>query len=327
MNWVDGHLDLAYLAATGRDMTVRTRPADPGAVSLPDLREAGIDLVFATIFTEAGPEHAGEPYGYLDSNDLDAAERAGRLQLEWYEQMEEAGELSIVRRSTDLEVEGSSPKVVILMEGADPIRNPDRVSWWHSRGVRLVGLSWSYGSRYSGGNAKPGGLTSAGRELVAALDEHGMAHDVSHLSDESFEDLLETAKGRVMASHSNARSLLGGGIRHLSDAHLAKLLVRDAIVGLNLFGPFLTATAGARATINDCMEHLEHVSRIIGRNRVALGSDMDGGFGRDRLPIGIGSPQDVEKLVDELDLRGWSESEIEGFATENWLRFLRSVLA
>ncbi|MHC5008409.1 MAG: membrane dipeptidase, partial [Planctomycetota bacterium] len=189
MRWIDGHLDLAYLALCGRDLSVACPDPAAGCVSLPALREAGVGLVLATIFTEPGVTDPSELYGYGSSDDLDDAERAGRRQLDVYERLEAQGEIGIVRSRGDLGEPSIVPKpqAVLLMEGADPIRSPDDAKRWSDRGVRVVGLSWAAGTRYAGGNGNPGPLTPAGIELVSALDDLGIVHDVSHLSDEGIE--------------------------------------------------------------------------------------------------------------------------------------------
>ena len=63
------------------------------------------------------------------------------------------------------------------------------------------------------------------------------------------------------------------------------------------------------------------------RRGVALGSDMDGGFGPDGLPEGIDRPERLETLLDALRAAGWSDADIEGFARGNWRRLLEEVLA
>ena len=146
--WLDAHLDLAYLAGEGRDFhhSVAELGID-GAVTWPDLAAARIQTLFATIFTDRdGP--AGEPAAY-PADDPDAAERAGRRQLSWYEAEEAAGRVTIVRDLADLDAE-IVPRLVLLMECADPIKTPDDVAWWVDRGLRVVGLSWARGSRYAG---------------------------------------------------------------------------------------------------------------------------------------------------------------------------------
>ena len=337
MKWVDGHIDLAYLAVNGRDL--REDVADPqtGCVSLPALRTAGIDIAFGTIFTEPGDASSTQPHLY-DRNDSSSAERAGLLQLEQYETWEREGEISIVRTRDDLDRAAPLPKIVILMEGADPIRSPDHARMWFERGLRIVGLTWATGTRYAGGNSSApapgnGPLTGSGIEMVAALDELGFIHDVSHLSDAAFDGVMRHARPEapVIASHSNCRALVEDKQRHLRDDQIKVIADRGGIIGLNLYSNFLFPrpgpgrAGGRRATIADCVAHLEHVARIAeGRHCVALGSDMDGGFGPDHLPVGLDHPSKFSALLDALRESNWSEEDIEGFAHENWIRFLRT---
>ncbi|MFO0874857.1 MAG: membrane dipeptidase [Phycisphaerales bacterium] len=340
--WIaDGHLDLAYLALSGRDLTAPRADDDRGCVTLPALARGGVRLAFATIFTELGGDPATNPVAYRESADAAAAEAAGLRQLECYEALERAGHLRIVRSDEDLPASmattiGASPvpgeaareadalRIVILMEGADPIRDAGCAARWVARGVRAVGLSWALGSRFAGGNGAPGPLTGAGRELVAALDELGVVHDASHLSDEGFDELLALARGRIMASHSNCRALAGESQRHLADDQIRAIGARGGVVGLNLFGKFLVT--GRRATIDDCVAHVERAASIMGHRRgVALGSDMDGGFGPSDLPAGLDAPERLPALVDALQARGWSDAECAGFAHGNWLRFMQGA--
>ena len=337
VKWVDGHLDLAYLAVNGRDLRADVADPQTGCVSLPALRTAGIEIALGTIFTEPGDASSTQPHMY-DRNDPSSAERAGLLQLEQYEQWERENDISIVRTRDDLNRDAPLPKIVILMEGADPIRLPDHARMWFERGLRIVGLTWATGTRYAGGNSSApapgsGPLTGLGIEMVAALDELGIIHDVSHLSDAAFDGLLRHARPEapILASHSNCRALVEGKQRHLRDDQIKVIADRGGIIGLNLYSNFLFPRpgpgrpGGRRATIADCVAHLEHISRIAGnRSHVALGSDMDGGFGPEHLPVGLDHPRKLATLIDALREANWTEDEIEGFAHENWIRFLRT---
>ena len=60
---------------------------------------------------------------------------------------------------------------------------------------------------------------------------------------------------------------------------------------------------------------------------VALGTDMDGGFGPGDLPVGLDHPRKLDALAEALRDAGWSDGEVEGFAYGNWLRLLSRVLA
>ena len=319
--WIDGHLDLAWVGLNGRDFD--HAPPETGVLSWPSLVESNISIAFGTIFTEMnGP--ADDPASY-PRGDRKAAARAGRAQLSWYESMEQAGRIRLARSTSDLDRASTMPTILLLMECADPITDAQDLEWWVDRGLRLVGLSWGRGSRHAGGNAVPGGLTAEGRDLVKALDASGVGHDVSHLSREAFDDLMVSATGPICATHSNAAAITGDDPRFLTDDQYAALAERDGVVGLNLFGRQLTRDR--EATIEDCLDHLEHAAGILGRHRVALGSDADGGFEASGLPIGLQRMQNLPRLCTGLADRGWSEVEIEGFRRGNWRRWLERIPA
>lgn len=305
--WADAHLDLAYLAVNGRDMRATVAPDAPHALSLRALAEGGVRVALGTIFTELGGDPAKDRAAYRSSDDIEGAHRAGALQLEWYEAMERAGEIDIVRTRADLAraLRGETGRIgiVILMECADPIRSPDEVAWWHARGLRVVGMSWGHGSRYSGGNARAGGITPLGRRFVEALDAHRILHDASHLSRAAFDELLALTSRSVIASHSNAQALLRQSERHVTDAQIAAIAARGGWVGLNLFGKFLAHER--RATLDDCVAHTMHVARIAGFDKVGLGSDLDGGFDRADLPVEVQSPAHYARLLDGLEHAGF----------------------
>ena len=327
--WADGHLDLAYLAVNGRDMRAPVPDDAPHSVTIAAMREGGVRVALGTIFTELGGDPAKDRAAYLDSNDVEGAHRAGLLQLEWYEAMERAGDIAIIRTRRDLARAAAAdgpPGIVILMECADPIRSPDEVAWWHARGLRVVGMSWGHGSRYSGGNARAGGLTDVGRRFVEALDACGILHDASHLSRAAFDDLLSTTDARVIASHSNAQALLEHSERHITDAQIVAIRERDGWIGLNLYGRFLAKDRPA--TIADGVAHTMHVARLAGADRVGLGSDLDGGFGREAYPVEIRSTRHYPKLLAALDAAGFTAlgGTHEGFAHANLMRVLEASL-
>jgi len=331
MTWFDGHLDLAYVGVRGRDLTRSCAdPANissqPGCITVPDLRAGGVTHALATIYIDIG--EPGSPWGYASSDDVDGAERAALRQIDLYESLERAGHIRIVRTKRDLDDAGAAGqplRIILLMEGADPIRTPTHASQWFDRGVRAVGLTWAKGSRYAGGNATGGPLTREGRALVAALDELGIVHDVSHLADEACDQLLAAARGPVVASHSNSRSLLWPDQRHITDDVIREIARRGGVIGLNLYGRFLAR--GRRATLDDAIAHVEHIASIVGhRGACALGSDADGGFTPAHLPERLDHPSKWHALADALAARGWMPPEVAAFQRDNWLRVLRAAL-
>lgn len=360
MLWFDAHLDLAYLAVSGRDLRSELNPEagphPPAAVTLPSLAAGGVRMAMATIFTE--PDGTG-PEGYAPG-DAERAARVGRAQLEVYLDWRERGLVMIdlpgalrvapgtgqmrggmgvaelvpppvaQRLAAAERVSGARGRnplhIGILIENADPIRSPDELGWWKERGVIAIGLAWAKSSRYAGGNSTQEGVSGQGRELVAEMDRLGIVHDFSHLSDRAFGDLCAATDKRIVASHSNCRSLLGNpeNQRHLTDEQIREIRRRGGIIGLNLYSRFLNAmlAESGRASLADAVAHIDRVCDLCGdRLHVGLGSDMDGGFSAARLPRGIDRPADLALLAEALRERGWSETEVDDFAFGNWARF------
>jgi membrane dipeptidase len=356
--WFDAHLDLATLAVLGREMTAPSLascggPWQPAAATLTSLAEGQVGAYLGTIFTERGGTDA---VGYAMGDDGTAAHAAGLAQLRVYQRWAAMGLLNFGGIGyTVLDGAHSDPAVLaftaqgaladapparcaILMECADPIREPGELSWWVDRGVVVIGLAWARGSRYAGGNMKldgasQGGLTTRGRELVRLMDDAGIVHDQAHLSDAATWELFEATDRLVIATHCNCRAIAdpsGANERHLTDDTIREIGRRGGVIGLNLFSRFLIADsakqfeqAKRRATIDEAVAHVEHVCDLLGhRASVGLGSDLDGGLTADDLPEGINAPKDYELLAEGLRDRGWSDEDVGAFMWGNWQRVL-----
>ncbi len=321
--WVDGHIDLASMAIRGRDVLSKCSHPQEACISIPDLLDSPIRTFFGTIYTT----FTNGEFGFDSSDDREGAYQAGLEQLAVYDQLVNDHHLN--KQSHGLSV-GSELSMLLVMEGADPIRNVDEVSWWRAQGLRAVGLTWSDGTRYAGGNRSFGPITAEGIELVSALDASGIVHDVSHLSDEGVEQLFDLAKGPIIASHSNSRLLLNtDSQRNLRDDHAKELLDRGGVIGLNLCTQFLAEPFDREthtATIEDCVTHVLHFCALAGNNnQVALGSDFDGGFSPKYLPIGVKHPTALNELANALQEAGFSKEELHSFAHGAWERVFNSV--
>ncbi|HGY09772.1 MAG TPA: peptidase M19 [Oceanithermus profundus] len=331
---VDAHLDLAHnVLDIGLDLTLsleelrRRHPeGDVPTVTLPALHEAGAALVFATLF--ASPYHpVHNPEGYRTPDEAHA--RAWR-QLELYRRWHEEGRVRLVTNRAELEghlmawESDGVPGLLILMEGADPIRTPSELTFWTDAGVRIVGPAWG-GTRYAGGSwGDTGGLSELGRELMAAMQEEPrVALDASHLSERSFWEALERYDGPLLASHANARRFVDHE-RHLSDAMIRALGERGGVIGTVFYNAFLVEgwrRGDARPGLEAVVRHMAHVAELIGWEHVGIGSDFDGGFGARETPAPLGRPADLRLLRDELAADTYT-----GVIGENWLGWLRAWL-
>lgn len=344
---VDAHLDLAYNALRGRDVLhpALEQTADEEGiptVGIPDLRAGNVGLVCATVFCE--PSIDGKP-GYRTP---DEARAAGLAQLAWYRRLEEAGVFRFLRSGEDARrIEDRGSKIedgdtqpsqsstfrplssILLLEGADPLRTPAEVAEWFDAGLRIVGLAWKR-TRYAGGTGAPGPLTPEGVQLVRELDRFGVVHDASHLAEESFWQLLDLSPGAVMASHSNCRAIVPTD-RQLSDEMIRALVRRGGVIGINFFDKFLVPPAEyktRRATLADVVRHVRHLCDLAGDARhVGIGTDMDGGLGREQIPREITTSADLPRVAEALAGAGFSDADVQNVMAGNWLRFFREHLA
>lgn len=327
---VDAHLDLAYNALRGRDVlktALEQQPDGQGIpiVGLPDLRAGRVGLICGTLFVAPATV---DPDGY--GIPAEAHEQA-LAQLRWYQRQETARQLRLVRRAVHLPTDadpGTTLHCIILMEGADPIQSPEQVTWWHGQGVRIVGLAWQQ-TRYAGGTGAPGGLTPQGREVVRQLNAVGMIHDVSHLAEQAFWQLLEMTDRPVIASHSNCRSLIPTD-RQLSDEMIRAIIARGGVIGINFYDRFLIPAyvrESRRATLADVMDHIKHICDIAGSaDHVAIGTDFDGGLGREQIPHEITTAADLSRVEQAAAVAGFSPRDIRKIMSANWLNFFRRHL-
>ena len=324
----DAHLDLAMNACRGRDVLrpAAQQPADEdeiATVGLPDLRAGGVKHVCAVIF--CCPHFGDREKGYKTAEEAYAM---ARVQLAIYQQWHAAGEIRI----NGLAGDDSAIDALLLMEGADAIRTPADLAFFAAAGVRVVGLAW-HRTRYAGGTGEPGPITPAGRELVAEIDRLGLIHDASHLAEESFWNLADLAARPIIATHSNCRAIVGDDSRerHLTDAMIRRIVDGGGMIGINFYDKFLLPSSeygSRRATLDDVIGHINHVCNIAGdAEHVAIGTDMDGGLGRDQIPREIVTSADLPKLYDALRAAGFDEPATRGIMGENWFNFFERAIA
>ncbi|EYB67692.1 peptidase M19 [Deinococcus phoenicis] len=321
---VDGHLDLAWNAVRGRDLTLgleALRSRDPvtdetATVTFGELKAAGTRVCFGTLF--ALPRTADSPQGYTDQA---GARMQALTQLDQYRRWEGAGHVRLLRSGAEVTAHlaaGEGPLgVVLLMEGADPLRDPGDLPFWVGAGVRVIGPAWGR-TRYAGGTEAPGPLTDAGRELVTAMRDLNVTLDASHLDDASFWEAAELG-ARMIATHANSRALVPGN-RHLSGEMARAVAATGGIVGLVFLSTFIRAgwdRTQPRAGLEDLAAHARQYAGQVGWAHLGLGTDLDGGFGREKAPAGVERYRDVPRFLDLLP-----EDHRAGVAGGNWRRWL-----
>lgn len=352
---IDGHLDLAMNALNWNRnllssvLTIRTREQRTpgkgralGTVAFPEMRQGRIALSFATLIARS----TGNPAPHIDYDSPIQACAAAQGHLAYYRALESQGHVHIVTDSAELQAHmaewqnweeaggnGESPALglVISMEGADPILEPDQLEAWWEAGLRLLGPTHYGPGRYAGGTGTEIGLTEMGRPLLAEMERLGMILDLTHLSDQAFWESIENYDGPVLASHNNCRALVPHQ-RQFDDDQLRVIFERDGVIGAACDTWMLEpgwingVTSNKEVTLDRVVDHIDYVCQLAGTSRhSAIGTDLDGGYGREQSPSDLNTIVDLQKIPGLLEKRGYDEDDIANIMHGNWVRLLQGV--
>lgn len=348
---IDAHQDIAmnYLAY-GRDFrqplaTTRASDSDEtvhhngtATSALDAALTAQTGLIFATLFVNPPWETFGRVYHTPQEADEQAQEQIAYYdQLVTHPQIRRVltrADLDAVRATWQLPAEQRILGLVTLMEGADPIQTPDDFGAWYARGVRIVGLTWSK-TRYAGGtvmNGIGGGpITPEGFALMEQIARMNAVLDLSHMSEQAYYQALDAFPGVMIASHSNPRRVCDRD-RHLSADMILKLAERDGVIGLVPYTRFLTSDREAAShrdqmPLRRYIQAIDMICQMTGSARHAgIGSDIDGGFGREHLPAELDSMADFQQIPADLSDMGYSDQDIELICHGNFIRILEATL-
>jgi membrane dipeptidase len=359
---VDTHEDVPYrLEDKGWiDLSVRNTT---GHVDIPRLKEGGMTAPFFAAYV---------PASFADSGG--SAKKA----LEMIELVHQLASVNpdFVFADSPAAIRdakrGGKIAVLIGIEGGHAIENSlGALDAFHRLGVRYMTLThtntngWadSSGSFWSPGfdpkkYAVHGGLTDFGREVVLEMNRLGMLVDVSHVSDETIADVLETSRAPVFASHSSCRAL-SNIPRNLTDEQIRAITAKGGVVMVNVSSMFvdqkivdafvarraalapkfaeaaekyrddpkkrdaevskiLQTIQVPRASWRTVVDHIERVLRVGGPGAAGLGTDFDG---IEDPPEGLEDVSKLPVITEELLARGHSEEEVRGVLGENFLRF------
>ena len=348
---VDSHLDIAYNALDwDRDLlqpikTIRESEAGrgqkgrgAGVVCFEELRRGNLGLIVVTVHSRLAS--MGKRFSGVRTQDIAYAKCKG--ELAYYRLMERKGVLRQIRDATGLnahlsawEADSDSTPIgyVLSMEGADGIVSEEYVDDWWDEGLRIVSLCHYGVSAYSHGTQAPGVLTPRGGPLLKQLESAGIILDVSHLAERAFWEALDVFGGRVLATHNCCRALCEGD-RQLDDAQLQALISRQGVIGTAFDDWMLSpewdhgSMDNTGITLETVVDHIDHVCQIASSSKhAAIGTDLDGGYGREQAPADLDTIADLQRIPAILDRRGYSQEDIADIMHGNWIRTLREAWA
>jgi membrane dipeptidase len=278
------------------------------------MQEGGLDGVFFAVFVGQGPRTAGE-YEKAKSEALmlfDSIHSAvGRCTVM----------AAIALRADDLKTLSRRGKkaVYIGMENGYPLgKDLSLVNRFYELGARYITLCHSENNDICDSSTdrdgpEHGGLSDFGRSVVAEMNRLGIMIDVSHMSDEAFDDVMETSRSPVIASHSNARAICDNP-RNLSDDMLRKLAENGGVIQLCLVSDYI-ARMPAYPERDSARKALwakyENWSELDESSKLALEDCFD--------------VTELPAITRELQRRGYSRSDLQKFWSGILLRVMREV--
>jgi membrane dipeptidase len=354
---IDTHIDTPYrLQEEDADLSQRTKDGD---FDYPRAIEGGLDVAFMSIFTPPKLEEEGSSREEADRL-IDLVEDfAGELPDKFFM-------MSSVQEVTDLTGRGRIA-LAMGMENGSPIEGSlETLRHFRDRGIRYITLAHNEANHicdsWVDAGRKWGGLSPFGEELVREMNRLGVMVDVSHISDDSFYQVMELSRAPVIASHSACRHFTPGFERNMSDDMIRLLADRGGVIQIAFSSWFLSDEYRARddaaeekiraqlesesietdskegweyrqeyfrknpipvVDVSAVADHIDHVVQLVGIDHVGLGSDFDGAG--PSMPTGLRDVAGYPNLIRELLARGYSESDIEKVCSGNLLRVWSEV--
>ncbi|MGC9210378.1 MAG: dipeptidase [Acidilobus sp.] len=291
---VDLHEDVGHWFARGFDFEGGNAPS-----TLQKLSRLDDAIVVAMMFPATGRSR------------YDLTLQTLLTELKYFLRLEREGKVKIVRTRDDLKEKGV--KFIIGLEGTDALNDPYDLLWLYEAGLRVIALSWNYGTRFAAScmSKKDYGLTDQGEELVRLANDLGVVIDISHASRQASIEAASISRAPIIASHSNVYSLKPHP-RNLDDDVLRALVNTGGVVGVTSIPDTLPEPS---------VKGMEAVARYIGERfgweHVAVGTDF---LGLDRYPEGF---SDISNLSDLSALLGPRSDQV---LWENAYRVFSQVL-
>ena len=255
---------------------------------------------------------------------------------------------SLVGRAEDIDHAKAKRKIAVIMglQNADEFRQPGDVKDFYDVGLRCAQLTYNTQNLIGSGSTErvDGGITDYGEAIIKAMNDVGMLIDVSHSGDRTTLDAIEISPKPIAITHSNCRAL-NNHPRLKTDEAIRKLAAKGGVIGIT--GVRMFVKDKEPTTIEDIVDHIDHVVKLVGIDHVGIGSDSDL-MGYDHMPKdqyeklkagykssyafrdkidtdGFDHPQKVYDLSAALLRRGYGEANIQAVLGGNFRRLLAAT--
>jgi membrane dipeptidase len=335
---IDTHNDVTSFTVEGFDIGIA---GSKHHTDLPRLKAGAVGAVFFAAYV--GPEYAASR-----TSAVRALQMIDTIRTDIVDQY--PNDFVLAQSAADIEAAHKHGQIAALIgiEGGHAIEDSLRLLRnFYALGVRYMTLTHSNTNNWadsSGDIDKPeikhhNGLTDFGKQVIDEMNRLGMIVDVSHVSDKTFWDALETSRAPIFASHSSCRALCNVA-RNMTDEMIVAMAKRGGVIQINFYSGFLSQQSAdadrladaARSTkdtsvlppasLEDAVAHINHVIKIAGIDAVGIGSDFDG---IKSVPAGLEDVSKFPNLTRALLEQGYSASDIRKIYGRNTLRMMRAV--
>ena len=323
---IDTHNDIPSFTIEGADIG----NAPKNHTDIPRLREGGVGAIFFSVYVAAT---------YVNGNH--SANRAlAMIDTVYYDILNRYPDVFVqALTAADIEKAHRRHKIAALMgiEGGHAIEDSPRLLRDYYRlGVRYMTLThwntndWadSSGDINNSDVKHHNGLTEQGKEIVGEMNRLGMMVDISHTSDKTFYDALETSQAPIIASHSSCRAVTNVP-RNMTDDMIRALAKKGGVIQININCGFVSQKSAdapkdkpVRATLADVVAHIDHAREVGGIESVGIGTDFDG---ITCTPEGLDDVSKFPNLTRALLEKGYARGDIEKIYGGNTLRVMREV--
>jgi membrane dipeptidase len=210
-------------------------------------------------------------------------------------------------------------RFLLALEGADSIDSNTRLEVIYNLGIRSLGLVYNHKNKLGGGFQSRLGLTKLGQKIIRQAEKLGIAIDLSHANEKTFYQALKFSRKPLFVSHSGCRALFNHP-RNLKDEQIIALAKKGGVMGIFAVAKFLGGN-----TLKDLVRHYLHAIKLVGPERVILGTDL-GALPSESLLKDFFQFSHITKLLKELKRAGLKESELKRIVYKNLIDFLNIVL-
>ena len=311
--------------------------ADPESFTTADLqpfKDSGINIIHPAIGL-GGPDAYNQTLKFFASWNAFIADRS-----DYFMRIDSAGDLDRVKKSGKI-------GILLGLQNSDQFRSTDDVDYFRGLGQRVSQLTYNARNLIGNGSTerRDEGISDFGISIIERMNKVGMAVDVSHCGDKTTLDAFEISKKPVLITHSNCRMLAGGHPRDKSDEAIKKVGEKGGVMGITGVRMFVKATEPT--TIEDALDHFDHVRNLIGAEHLGIGSDIDlngydamppelnkqlragykGSYGfREKIDIeGLNHPKRMFDLTEGLIRRKYTNADIQGILGGNFTRVLKQI--